>query len=467
MVNNVERVNVVKQEPKYQIEIVAPKHRHMSNWDMFATWIGANANNGTWYVGGVLAACGLLTALKVIVASSTLSYLCLSLVGFMGYKTGASTMSLIRGSFGVRGSYVPSFVNLTIYIGWTAVNTFIAATSVSYLLHDIIGWPVYGQPGGAKGLIMGVIVMSILHFLSVSVGQRSVQIVERVGIILVILFVLWESVVVFKTVTFSQLLTWQAPARLHMTAGAGMDTLAAFNLAWVIAGADFTRFTHKRSGATKMPFLGAFTGVFWFAFIGLAATISIAITSGTYDPNNSDPSTIASRLGLGVLALLVIILTSMTANAVNLLAAGSALSNIFPKIRLRPALWAVTVIATLVTLIPLAIGSFLAAFTAFLDYIGMVLGPMIAVMLIDYYWRHHQNYDVNELASSKGQYWYAHGINWIALGCWVLGVVIYLLLKHIPFVANVLGATFIDMVIIGLIYMGLMRIFYPMKTKSA
>ena len=97
----------------------------------------------------------------------------------------------------------------------------------------------------------------------------------------------------------------------------------------------------------------------------------------------------------------------------------------------------------------------------------MVLGPMIAVMLIDYYWRHHQNYDVNELASSKGQYWYAHGINWIALGCWALGVVIYLLLKHIPFVANVLGATFIDMVIIGLIYMGLMRIFYPMKTKSA
>ena len=156
----------------------------------------------------------------------------------------------------------------------------------------------------------------------------------------------------------------------------------------------------------------------------------------------------------------------MTANAVNLLAAGSALSNIFPRIRLRPALWAVTAIATLVTLIPLVIGSFLAAFTAFLDYIGMVLGPMIAVMLIDYYWRHHQDYDVNELASSKGQYWYSHGVNWIALGCWVLGVIIYLGLKQMPFVADVLGATFIDMAIIGLIYMGLMRIFYPMKAKS-
>ncbi|MFC6181763.1 cytosine permease [Lactiplantibacillus daowaiensis] len=457
----------MKQEPKYQIEVIPTKHRHMSNWDMFATWIGANANNGTWYVGGVLAACGLLTALKVIIASSTLSYLCLSLVGFMGYRTGAATMSLIRGSFGIRGSYVPSFVNLTQYIGWTAVNTFIAATSVSYLLHDIVGWPVYGKPGGAKGLILGIVVMSILHLLSVSVGQKSVQMIERLGIILVILFVLWETVVVFKTVSFSELLSWHAPAKLHMTAGAGMDTLAAFNLSWVTAGADFTRFTKKRSGATGMPFLGAFTGLFWFAFIGLAATISIAITSGTYDPNNSDPSTIASRLGLGVLALLVIVLTSMTANAVNLLAAGSALSNIFPKIRLRPALWAVTIIATLVTLIPLVMGSFLTAFTAFLDYIGMVLGPMISVMLVDYYWRHHQHYDVDELANSNGQYWYTHGVNWIALLCWVLGVGIFLMLKYVTLIANVFGATFIDMILIALIYMGLMRIFYPLKTKAA
>lgn len=465
MENIVERVNDVQQESKYQIEVVAPKHRHMSNWDMFATWIGANANNGTWYVGGVLAACGLLTALKVIVASSTLSYLCLSLVGFMGYKTGAATMSLIRGSFGVRGSYVPSFVNLTQYIGWTAVNTFIAATSVSYLLHDLVGWPVYGKPGGAKGLILGIIVMSVLHLLSVSVGQRSVQMIERLGIILVILFVLWETVVVFQTVSVHDLLTWQAPTHLHMTAGAGMDTLAAFNLSWVTAGADFTRFTRKKSGATGMPFLGAFTGLFWFAFIGLAATISIAITSGTYDPNNSDPSTIASRLGLGVLALLVIVLTSMTANAVNLLAAGSALSNIFPRIRLRPALWAVTIIATLVTLIPLIMGSFLAAFTAFLDYIGMVLGPMISVMLVDYYWRHRQHYDINELASSKGQYWYHHGVNWIALLCWVLGVDIFLLLKHVAWIATVTGATFIDMALIGVIYVALMRIFYPLPAK--
>lgn len=43
-----------------------------------------------------------------------------------------------RASFGIRGSFLPSIINVTQFIGWTAVNTFIAATSVSYLLHDLL-----------------------------------------------------------------------------------------------------------------------------------------------------------------------------------------------------------------------------------------------------------------------------------------------------------------------------------------
>ena len=44
-----------------RVESISKEHRHQSYWDMFATWVGANANNGTWYVGGVIAACGFAT----------------------------------------------------------------------------------------------------------------------------------------------------------------------------------------------------------------------------------------------------------------------------------------------------------------------------------------------------------------------------------------------------------------------
>lgn len=91
--------------------------------------------------------------MKVLVLSSAVSYMFLSLIGYIGYKTGVSTMELSRASFGIRGSFLTSIVNVTQFIVWTAVNTFIAATSVSYLLHDLLSRPVYGRGNASWNMI--------------------------------------------------------------------------------------------------------------------------------------------------------------------------------------------------------------------------------------------------------------------------------------------------------------------------
>lgn len=152
-------------------------------------------------------------------------------------------------------------INVVQFIGWAAVNTFIAATSISYILHDVLGWPVYGKPGGLKGLISGIVVMSILHLLSISMGEKSVRIIERIGIVLVFILVIWESIVVFQNVSLSEIVSWHAPSALKMSPGQAVDVLAAFNLAWVTAASDFTRFSKKRSSSTWAPFFGANLGL--------------------------------------------------------------------------------------------------------------------------------------------------------------------------------------------------------------
>ena len=81
---------------KRQIMSVPKEARETFDWDMFATWVGANADNGTWFIGGVIAACGFAVAMKVLVLSSAVSYLFLSLIGYIGYKTGVSTMEPSR-----------------------------------------------------------------------------------------------------------------------------------------------------------------------------------------------------------------------------------------------------------------------------------------------------------------------------------------------------------------------------------
>lgn len=448
----------MQQQTETTIDQVPLAARHTNWWDMFATWVGANANNGTWFVGGVLAACGFALAMKVLVISSALSYLFLSLVGYMGYKTGISTMALARASFGERGSYLPSLVNITQFIGWTAVNTFIAAQSVSLILTDLLHWPRWGQPGGWWGLVVGILVMSVLHILSISAGARSIQLIERLGILLVLVFVVWESIAVFRAVPLTQIVHWTAPVKARMATGAAIDYVAAFNLAWVTAGADFTRFTPSRANSIVSPFLGAMVGVIWFAFIGLVSTISIAISSGVYNPNNSDPSTIASKLGLGVIALLVIVLTSMTANAVNLLGAGSALSNIFARLKLKQSLWIVVLLATGVTMIPMFVGSFLDTFEGFLDYVAMVLGPTIAIICSDFYIRARGHYVITELGTVGGRYWYYRGVNPASLITFIVGVGAFLWLRQWPILKATIGVTFIDMLLSASLYLVLSRL---------
>lgn len=441
-----------------QIEVIEKQHRHQSFWDMFATWVGANANNGTWYVGGVIAACGFATASVTMVVAGVISYILLALAAKMGYDTGISSMALTRASFGLRGSFLPSVINLVQFIGWAAVNTFIAATSISYILHDLLGWPVYGKPGGMKGLICGIIVMSILHILSTSMGEKSVRIIERVGIVLVFILVIWESYVVFKHVSFSQIVSYRPAADVRMTPGQAIDVLAAFNLAWVTAGSDFTRFSKRESSATWAPFLGANLGLFWFTMVGTISTVATAITLGHFDANNSDPSTIASKLGLGILAMLVIIITSTTANAVNLMAAGSALTNMTKRLKLTPSIILVTIIATFVTFIPVFYSTFLGVFTAFLDGIGMFLGPEIAIFLADYYLLEKSTYDTTEFTRINGKYWYQFGINWVAIIVWAAAVVSYSLFKMVPWIANTVGATFVSMILAAILYVVIMRL---------
>lgn len=440
-----------------RVESIPKEHRHQSYWDMFATWVGANANNGTWYVGGVIAACGFATASTTLIIVGAITYFLLALSGYMGYKTGLPAMALTRASFGLKGSFLPSVINIVQFIGWAAVNTFIAATSISYILHDVLGWPVYGKPGGLKGLISGIVVMSILHLLSISMGEKSVRVIERIGIILVFVLVIWESIVVFQNVSLSEIVSWHAPAALKMTPGQAVDVLAAFNLAWVTAASDFTRFSKKRSSSTWAPFFGANLGLIWFAMIGIISTIATAITLNHFDANNSDPSTIASKLGLGVLAMLVIIITSTTANAVNLMSAGSALTNMTKRLSLTFSIVLVTIVAVFVTFIPIFYSTFLNVFTAFLDGIGMFLGPEIAIFLTDFYIVAKRKYHVDHFASRTGKYWYTGGINWIAIASWLIAVLAYGYIKTVAVLADSVGATFISMLIAAVIYLVVSR----------
>lgn len=442
----------VKAVEYYATEEVPMSQRNLGFFDMIAIWVGANSNNASWYVGGTVAGMAFAGAIGVTLVANPIAYLILALVGFMGFKVGTSTMALTRPAFGIRGSVLPTVLNTIVFLGWAVVNTFIAVISVSFLLSDLFGWPAYGEPGSAGPMLLGIGLMTLLNLGAISLGRNSIKIVERVGIILTLFLGVWITVVVLDTHSLSAIASWDPPADAMLPVGKAIDIMAAFSLAWVLGIAEFTRYTPTVKTATIAPMIGACVALLWFAFVGIISTIGTALSTGIYDPDNSDPSSLVSSLGLGWVALVLIVIACVTTNVVNLMAAGVSVTNITKKIKPLHSIWAVTIVAGILMLIPLYMTSFLDTFMGFLDYIGMVLSALLGIIIADYFYVHKRKYDVKEFEARGGKYWYFKGVNLKAIAVWIIGVIFFLVIRETELAANTVGAVYPTIILTAVLY---------------
>jgi NCS1 nucleoside transporter family len=451
-----EKVVAQKQEVEskeyYATEEVPMSQRNIGFFDMIAIWVGANSNNASWYVGGTVAGMAFAGAIGVTLFANPLAYLILALVGFMGYKVGTSTMALTRPAFGIRGSMLPTVLNTIVFLGWAVVNTFIAVISVSFLFSDLFGWPAYGEPGGAWPMLAGIGIMTLLNLGAISLGRNSIKIVERIGIVLTLFLGLWITIVVLDTHSLADIASWRPPAEAALPAGKAIDIMAAFSLAWVLGVAEFTRYTPTVKTATIAPMIGACVALLWFAFVGIVATIGSALSTGVYNPDNSDPSSLVSNLGLGWIALILIIVACVTTNVVNLMAAGVSVTNVTKKIKPLHAIWTVTIVSGLLMLIPLFMTSFLDTFMGFLDYIGMVLSALLGILIADYFFVRRRKYDVRAFEKQGGKYWYFKGVNIKAIAVWAIGVVFFLAARDSVWLGESVGAVYPTIILTAVLY---------------
>ncbi|AOV09270.1 hypothetical protein BI350_14945 [Sporosarcina ureilytica] len=431
--------------------------RNIGFFDMIAIWVGANSNNASWYVGGTVAGAAFAGAIAVTLIANPIAYLILALIGYMGYKVGTSTMALTRPAFGIRGSALPTFLNTIVFLGWAVVNTFIAVISMSFIFSDLFGWSAYGEPGSSGPMIFGIIIMTLLNLAAVSLGRNSIKIVERLGMVLVLILGVWITVVVLQQHSLAEIYAWKPPADLKMPKGVAIDVMAAFSLAWVLGVAEFTRYTPTVKTATVAPLIGAFVALAWFAFVGIISTIGAALTTGVYNPDNSDPSSLVTNLGLGPIALILIVVACVTTNVVNLMAAGVSITNVTRKVKPLHSIWIVTIVSGILMLIPLYMTSFLDTFMIFLEYIGMVLSALIGVLVSDYFFIKKKKYDVSQFDIVGGKYWYYKGINLKAVAVWFIGVVFYAVIQNVDFFMATTGAVYPTIIVTSIIYIAISR----------
>ena len=449
-------------------EYVPMEARYYGAKEMTSTWICANANPTTWYMGTILGALGLGGALLSAIIGNPLVYLILALVGIIGYKVASTNMGLCRVSFGIAGSKLPSFINALQFVGWCGVNTYIAATPLATLLCSIFG----GDPHSPIMLIISVfIILLITTFVSVY-GAKYIGKAQIVAVVCLAILSVWIGIRIFSLVSFSDIWKWSitdnpANSGWSLSFGGGLDIILANGFAWVMCAADYTRYTTSKKSATVAPMIGATLGFLWFVLIGATGAIAVAVTNGgLFDPYSADLSYICSSLGMGSIANLLIVISTIAVNMINIYSGGFSTANISEKLPPKGSMIGLGILSMLLALTPLVLGSFLDTFQVFLGYLGAVFPPCIAVLVVDYYLVRGQKYDITQFNNKNGPYWYKNGINWTGVISWVAGAAIYFAAKLLPGVCDSIGQVLFSFLATGIIYFIAAKATYKPETTE-
>jgi NCS1 family nucleobase:cation symporter-1 len=140
-------------------------------------------------------------------------------------------------------------------------------------------------------------------------------------------------------------------------------------MSWVPLVADYSRLS--RGGAFSATFIGYFASSSLFYFVGAYTNAYLGLM---------DPVSIIATIGLGVQAMLIIVLSTTTTTFLDIYSAAVSFKNIRPSEPLWRQILGVGVAGT-----SLALFFPVEEYEGFLLLIGGAFVPLATIMIIDYY----------------------------------------------------------------------------------
>jgi putative hydroxymethylpyrimidine transporter CytX len=395
---------IEREAPAWGIRPVRPELRKLSGPDLAVLWGDLSIGLLVMVSGALLVpALGLPRALLAIVVGSLIGTVPLALVGLAGAREGVPGMVLFRPMLGLRGSYLPSAINLVQLVGWTAFEFWAMGRVANAVARDAIGldapflWMVLVAIV-CTGLALGGPILIVRRWL------------ERFGIWVVAAVAVWITVRLLTAGDLGAL--WSRPGVGGLPFWAAVDLVIAMPVSWLPLVADFNRFARDERGAAAGTFWSYAAGNAWFYTLGAL----LVLTAGAAPDVLDIGTTIAATVGGGVVLLALLVGESDQAMA-NIYSSAMSLQNVRPNLPQRPLILGVGAAG-------LAIAALLSdaagAFEVFLFLIGSVFVPLFGVFAADY------------LVLSRGHYGERAmfelvevTIRWRALVPWVAGFAVY------------------------------------------
>lgn len=412
---------------KEKLTVASLNEQKTGFWDIAFIWFCANVAVPRLMIGGSLAELGFWKMIFILIVGNIVVFLPLLALGDIGYRIKIPTMAASRIAFGIRGSYIPSLANGIQLLGWAANVTVVCGSSINTIVNAMFGF---------DNLFLWIGVTAIVQLLITAYGFRSITWLQRISVPLLLLLTVVTGVLIFRDYGFSAVTSY-APASA-LTIMIGLDIVASNAFAWGPMVCDYTRYAKSSGSAGWGTLVGSLAGAASFMFIGAVSFM----TTG-----DANPVGFLLDMGLGIPALLIIVLSSITTNVVNLYSASISVVNVLPKVEPWKIIVPAGVIVGVIAMIPNLIGHFIT----FLTIVGAIFVPLIAIMLVDFFVLKKGKAEPEQalIENKESKYWYKNGFNWSALIVWFVGIALY---NVFAYVWTTLGSCVPTFIIIAVLY---------------
>lgn len=382
------------------IHPIPSSRRGLTGIDLAVLWGDLSVGLLVLVTGALLVpALGFPRALLAIGIGSAIGCVPLALVALAGEREGVPTMVLFRPVLGLRGSFLPSGLNLMQLVGWTAVEFWAMANVANVASRQVAGFDAYHV-----WLALVAVVCTAL-----AVGGPILVVrawLERFGIYVLLGSAAWITV---RVLTVGDLGTiWHGHGAGGLPFWLAVDLVVAMPVSWLSVAADYNRFARRGSHGVAGTYLGYVVGNAWFYALGALLVLATGATADVLGIGTS----IAAVAGGSV--LLVALLVGESDNAfADIYSSAVSTQNVIPRIPQRALSLAVGAIGFV-----LALALSIDRYEFFLLLIGSVFVPLFGVFAADYFVRHRGRYTEAELFAETG-------VRWVALVPWAAGFALF------------------------------------------
>jgi len=390
-----------------QAENAGPVKGVLSTPRIGMIWLAANLVvttllTGTLFIPGVDYA----TALTMIIAGTLAGALVLTAIGNIGTRTGLPTMALTRGAFGTRGSFLPVAANVIILMGWSWVQAMLAGVTVDYLVSSLTGF--------SSPILFSVLAQLLVVILAIF-GHEGIAKVEPWLAVLMLVIIGWIFVVAFTTFSPAEYQSIPVDPSIGYSPVIVLDVVIATAISWTVLSADFNRLAKTSRAGIIGSGVGYTLSTVISMTLGLTALGYVILAGG--EAVAFDPATIVAEFGAPL--AIVIFLSVMATNT--MVVYGMVTSVVNARVGSRLKFLPTALVLGAISIIGSTWLALLDQFTNFLVLIGAFFVPVFAIMIVDYYLVKRSAYTRDILQPKGGRYWYAAGVNWIAVAAWIVG----------------------------------------------